>query len=253
MKTYQLSQPRRKMRIWDAGATMDPPVVGIRDASSKWSCGAKTWSCRAQKEPLGFHDAGKPLRHSTPRVLSGQTPCWEQTLHLLPKPQRPLIKMQASKQSRPRSPAIITPPWEWWLSNAPPRSSILNLTLLFHPGHKISWGFWAPEVHIHGVASYPHPKVTDGPVRLRVDVCCRVTGRWQKMIRAASALGDPTSKTRCAGVPEPSLPSGPIHELRRPSAELLCTRTQRVPEGKAVTNSKAHRPLRQVVGTKRLQ
>lgn len=111
MKTYQLSQPRRKMRIWDAGATMDPPPqqqvseMPVRSGLA----GPKLEAIRAHKEPLGFHDAGKPLRHSAPHVLSGQTSCWEQTLHLLPKPQRPLIKMQASKQSRPRSPAIITP------------------------------------------------------------------------------------------------------------------------------------------------
>lgn len=36
-------------------------------------------------------------------------------------------------------------------------------------------------------------------------------------------------------------------------AEQLCLRTQRVPEAKAVTNSKAQRRLRHVVGTKRLQ
>lgn len=62
-----------------------------------------------QKSPLDFSSLGSlSIAPPTP-VLPGQIPCWEQTLLLLPKPQRPLIKMQASKQSKPRRPAIITP------------------------------------------------------------------------------------------------------------------------------------------------
>ena len=92
--------------MWDVGATMDTPSPGgggTQDGSPKGPCGTKTKSHQGPaKSPLDFSRLGSLSTAPPIPVLPGQTPCWEQTLLLLPKPQRPLIK-NASQQTKQAS------------------------------------------------------------------------------------------------------------------------------------------------------
>lgn len=112
-KTGRLSRLRGRTRVWGTGAVTDPDSsMGSRDASPTQICAANTRSDRGtgQKQPLGFPNceetcgAFSTSPHCPPPhlmfFLGQHPPCWEQTLHSLPKPQGRLIKNAGPRTKR---------------------------------------------------------------------------------------------------------------------------------------------------------